>query len=108
MGWKMTSQQTGTIREFEIETKKRGVSAELDWKESNVPESQGVLFADADGITLVVYSNGLISVPAVRTYHPHKYPTPIMAAAFATVLWAEQRAGTGPIPSWRGHVKQGT
>jgi hypothetical protein len=39
----------------------------------------------------VVYSNGLISIPAVRSYHPPKYPTPVIAAASATELWARQK-----------------
>lgn len=88
----MTSQQNDLISEFEKEVKKRGGNAVVDWKESNNPESRGVLFGDVDGITLVVYPNGLISIPAVRTYHPPKYPTPVIAAASAKELWARQKA----------------
>ena len=88
----MTSQQDDRIKEFEIEVKKRGGNAVMDWKESHSPESRGILFADVDGVTLMVYSDGLISIPAVRTYHPPRYPTPIIAAALATELWAGQKA----------------
>jgi hypothetical protein len=87
----MTSHQNGTIKDFEIEAAKQCATVVLDWKESCSPESRGVLFADADGVTLVVYPNGLISIPAVRTYHPPKYSTPITAAASATELWARQK-----------------
>ena len=88
----MTSQQSARIKEFESEAKNRGTNAMLDWNESRSPESRGVLFADVDGITLMVYPNGLISIPAVRTYHPPKYPTPIIAAASAKELWGRQKA----------------
>ena len=40
----------------------------------------------------MVYSDGLISIPAVRTYHPPRYPTPMIAAALATELWTKQKA----------------
>ena len=88
----MTSKQDARIKEFEVEVKKRSGNAVINWKESHSPESRGILFADADGVTLMVYSDGLISIPAVRTYHPPKYPTPIIAAALATELWAGQKA----------------
>lgn len=88
----MTSQQGARIKEFEIEVKKRGGNPVMDWKESSSPESLGILFADVDGVTLVVYRDGLISIPSVRTYHPPKYPTPIIAAALATELWTKQKA----------------
>ena len=88
----MTSLQDARIKEFEIEVQERGGNTPVDWKESNSPESRGVLFADVDGVTLMVYSDGLISIPAVRTYHPPRYPTPIIAAALATELWKKQKA----------------
>jgi len=88
----MTSQQRDRIKEFESEARTRGENAEVDWKESNSPESRGVLFGDSNGVTLVVYPNGLISIPAVRTYHPPRYSTPAIAAALATELWAKQEA----------------
>ena len=88
----MTSLQDARIKEFEHEVRNRGRNALIDWKESNSPESCGILFADVDGVTLMVYHDGLISIPAVRTYHPPDYPTPIIAAALATELWARQKA----------------
>ncbi len=88
----MTSLQDATVKEFEREVKKRGRSYVMDWKESTCTESYGILFAAADCVTLMVYHDGLISIPAVRTYHPPEYPTPIIAAAGATELWAKQRA----------------
>jgi len=89
----MTSQQDARIKEFESERRKRGENAKIDWKESNSPESRSVLFADVDGVTLMIYHrDALISIPAVRTYHPPRYPTPIIAAALATELWARQKA----------------
>jgi hypothetical protein len=88
----MTSYQSKTIGEFQVEGMKRGAKAVLDWEESYILESRGVLFADAEGVTLVVYPNGLISIPAVRSYHPPKYPTPVIAAASARELWARQKA----------------
>jgi hypothetical protein len=88
----MTSQQNHRVKEFENEVRKRGGNADIGWKKSNSPESRDVLFADVDGVTLVVYPNGLISIPAVRTYHPPEYPTPIIAAASAKELWAKQKA----------------
>jgi len=88
----MTGLQDARIKEFEIELKTRGRNAVMNWKESNSPESRGILFAEVDGITLMVYDDGLISIPAVRTYHPPDYPTPIIAATLATELWAKQKA----------------
>ena len=87
----MTSQQSARVKEFELEVKRRGANRVLDWKESNSLESMGVLFASADGVTLMIYPNGLISIPAVRTYHSPKYPTPMIAAASASELWAKQK-----------------
>jgi hypothetical protein len=88
----VTTQQGDRIKEFETEVRKRDRNAVIDWKESSSPESRGVLFTEVEGVTLVVYPNGLISVPAVRTYHPPKYPTPVIAAASAKELWARQKA----------------
>jgi hypothetical protein len=88
----MTSLQDARIKEFEIEARKRRGNAVIDWKESNSSESRGIIFADVDGITLMVYLDGLISIPAVRTYHPPRYSTPIIAAALATELWTKQKA----------------
>jgi hypothetical protein len=88
----MTSEQEARTKEFESEMRKRGDKTKLDWKESNSPESRGILFADAHGVTLMVYHDGLINIPAVRSYHPPRYPTPIIAAALAQELWAKQNA----------------
>jgi len=55
----VTSQQGDRIKEFETEVRKRNGNAVIDWKESNSPESRGVLFAEVEGVTLVVYPNGL-------------------------------------------------
>jgi hypothetical protein len=87
----MTDQQDARVKEFDGEIKKRGTNAVIDWKESNTPESRGILFADVDGITLMVYRDGLISIPAVRTYHPPRYSTPIIAAVLAEELWTRQK-----------------
>jgi hypothetical protein len=87
----VTSLQSDRIKEFESEVRTRGENAEIDWKESGSPESRGVLFGDSKGITLMVYPQGLISIPAVRSYHPPKYPTPVIAAASAKELWAGQK-----------------
>jgi hypothetical protein len=38
----------------------------------------------------MVYTDGLISLPAVRSYHPPKYATPMLAALSAKKLWAGQ------------------
>ena len=40
----MTSLQDARIKEFEIEVRKRGGNAVIDWKESNISESRGILF----------------------------------------------------------------
>jgi hypothetical protein len=47
----MTSLQKDRIKEYEIEAKKRGGNAVTDWRESNSPESRGVLFGDVDGVS---------------------------------------------------------
>jgi hypothetical protein len=88
----MNSLQRDRIQEFETEVKNRGGHAATGWKESDAPESHGILFAEVDGITLMLYLDGLISIPAVRTYHPPRYSTPVIAAALATELWAKQKA----------------
>ena len=94
----MTSLQDDRVKEYESEVNKRGGSAVTDWRESNSVESRGVLFGEVDGITLMVYDDGLISIPAVRTYHPPDYPTPIIAATLATELWAKQKARDNSNP----------
>ena len=89
----MTTLQDARIKEFESRAERTQVrNIAVNWKGGNSTESRGILFADVDGVTLMVYSDGLISIPAVRTYHPPRYPTPIIAAALATELWAKQKA----------------
>ena len=72
----MTSQQDYRIKEFEREVRKRGESAGLDWKESSSSESNRFLFGEFKGVTLTVSPDGLINIPAVRSYHPPEYPSP--------------------------------
>ena len=103
----MTGQQIQRTKEFENEVRERGRNANIDWKESNSPESLGVLFADVDGVTLVVYPNGLINIPAVRTYHPPEYPTPIVAALSAKELWAKQKARDDDRPETARNCRTG-
>jgi len=86
----MTSQQSDTIKEYENEVRKRGGNPALDWKESNSPESRGVLFADVDGVTLMIYTDGLINIPARCSWSFDKY-THITAAACAKELWTRQK-----------------
>jgi len=80
------------LKEFESEAVKLGKNPKVDWNESYAPESRGCLFGEFYGVTLMVYPNGLINVPSVRSYHPPKYPTPASAAAAADELWAKQKA----------------
>jgi len=86
----MTSEQSETIKEYENEVRKRGGNPALDWKESNSPESRGVLFADAHGVTLMIYSDGLINIPARCSWDTKKYYH-ITAAACAKELWSRQK-----------------
>ena len=88
----MTGQQSDAIKEYENEMNKRGRNGVLDWKESNSAESRGVLFADVDGgVTLMIYSDGLINIPAVRLMNEKKYYH-VTAAVCAKELWAKQKA----------------
>jgi hypothetical protein len=86
----MTSQQSDTIKEYENEVRKRGRNPVIDWKESHSPESPGVLFADVDGVTLMIYTDGLINIPARCSWSFDKY-TDVTAAACAKELWARQK-----------------
>jgi hypothetical protein len=61
----MNNLQSDRIKEFETEIKNRGRSTAADWKESNSSESRGVLFADVDAVTLMVYRDGVMGIPAV-------------------------------------------
>jgi hypothetical protein len=86
----MNSQQANTIGEYENEIRRRGGNRKLDWNESNASESRGVLFAEVDGVTLMVYPDGLINIPARCSWSFDKY-THVTAAACAKVLWARQK-----------------
>jgi hypothetical protein len=87
----MTNQQDDMARRLRDELGKRGHSGRIEWKESIGPESRGFLFGEVQGVTMTVTPNGLINIPAVRTYHPPKYPTPVIAAACAGELWLRQK-----------------
>jgi hypothetical protein len=86
----MNSQQSDTIKEYENEMRRRGRSPTADWKESDRAESRGVLFAEVDGVTLMVYPDGLINIPSRCSWSFDKY-THITAAACAKELWARQK-----------------
>ena len=86
----MTSQQSDAVREYESEVRRRGGNPALDWRESNSPESRGVLFADVDGVTLMIYPNGLINIPAVCSWNIKKYYH-VTAAACAKEQWTRQK-----------------
>ena len=87
----MTTQQQEMTQRLAVELHSRGKRSAIDWKESNAPESRGFLFGEVDGVTVTVTPSGLVNVPAVRTYHPPKYSTPVVAAASAGELWAKQK-----------------
>lgn len=87
----MTSEQKIRIEEFEREVIKRGSDADLTWEESRNDLTYGFLFGNFGGVTLTISPKGLISIPAVRSYHPPSYPTPAIAAASAKELWEKQK-----------------
>lgn len=86
----MNSQQSDAIEEYENEVRRRGGNPVRDWKESNSSESPGVLFKDVDGVTLMIYTDGLINIPAVRSWDTKKYYH-VTAAACAKELWSRQK-----------------
>ena len=86
----MSSQQADSIEEFEREVSKRGGNPKIDWEESSSAESRGVLFGDFEGVTLMVYPDGLVNIPARCSWSWCRY-TLITAAASAKELWAEQK-----------------
>ena len=107
--FRMTKKQEDRTKEYESNRRSLRESANINWKESNQPESRGVLFADVDGVSLMVYTDGLISIPAVRSYHSPKYATPMLAALSAKELWAKQKTRDDRTltraKSWRsGHL----
>ncbi len=88
----MTSQQQQRLEQLEIELKHRGKAVSLTWRESDTSVSRGFLFSELGGVTITCSPSGLLNIPAVRSYHPPKYPTPVVAAACADELWAKQHA----------------
>lgn len=87
----MTREQNYYSTQLQEELAKRG-HAPVEWVESKADVSRGLLFSELDGVTVTIAPNGLLHVSAVRTYHPPKYPTPVIAAACAGELWARQKA----------------
>ncbi|HET9307739.1 MAG TPA: hypothetical protein VFO46_17095 [Candidatus Sulfotelmatobacter sp.] len=85
----MTIQQDWPTKEFEIELRKRGQHAKIDWEESNKEVSRGFLFGNFMGVTLMVYPEGVISIPAVCSY---KALNPEVAAASAMERFDRQKA----------------
>jgi hypothetical protein len=85
----MTLQQEWATKEFERELRKRGQPEKIDWKESNEDVSRGCLFGEFLGVTLMVYPEGLISMPAVCSYTA---PSPPIAATSARERWERQKA----------------
>src|SRR5215472_4231784 len=88
----MTSQQENRTKQLEDELRKLGKNANIAWRESSSPESRGFVFGQINGVTVTVTPGGLVNKPAVRSYHPPRYPTPVVAAASADELWSRQKA----------------
>jgi hypothetical protein len=88
----MTEKQRMYARQLEDELKKRGHNEQIEWTESNASNSRGFLFGEVQGVTVTIAPHGLVNIPAVRSYHPPKYPTPVIAAACAGELWSRQKA----------------
>ena len=87
----MTNEQNAYSIQLQEELARRG-HVSVEWEESYAPESRELLFTQVDGVTVTLAPNGLLNVSAVRTYHPPKYPTPVIAAACAGELWERQKA----------------
>lgn len=87
----MTNEQSDFARQLQDELARRG-HGPVEWTESKAPETRGFLFGEVHGVTVTIAPHGLVNIPAVRTYHPPKYPTPVIAAACAGELWAKQKA----------------
>ena len=85
----MTDRQQIYARQLQDELKKRGHNGQIEWTESNAAQSRGFLFGEVQGVTVTIAPHGLVNIPAVRTYHPPKYPTPVVAAACAGELWVK-------------------
>ena len=63
----MTVKQGWATKEFDRELTKLGY-AKMNWEESSAGVSRGCLFENFTGVTLMVYPEGLISIPAVCSY----------------------------------------
>jgi hypothetical protein len=87
----MTSQQSDMTRRLSDELVRQGENGRVDWRESENQLTRGFLFGEVAGVTVTVAPTGLVNIPAVRTYHPPEYPTPVNAAASAGELWAKQK-----------------
>lgn len=92
---KMTIQQDWAIKEFENELRRRG-HPKVDWEESNIEITRGCLFGNFMGVTLMVYPEGLISIPAVCSYTA---PSPAVAATSAKERFARQKARDDDNPA---------
>ncbi len=86
--------QEATIKEFENEVRTRGGNPLVDWKPSSDSLSKDVLFGDFRGVTLMIYPDGKMNVPAVCSYKI----SDVVAAATAKELWDKQRARDGRFP----------
>jgi hypothetical protein len=94
-GEQMTVQQGWATKEFDNELSERG-PAKMNWEESNVEVSRGCLFGNFMGVTLMVYPEGLISIPAVCSYTA---PSPALAAASAKERFDKQNARDRRLPA---------
>jgi hypothetical protein len=88
-GGQMNPKQGWASKELESELRKRGQNAKIDWEESSSNESCGCLFGQFEGVTLMVYPEGLISIPAVCSYTAS---SPAIAAASAKDRFDRQKA----------------
>jgi len=96
--------QDWAIEEFEGELRKLGQDAKIDWKESNKEVSRGCRFANFKGVTLMVFPEGLISIPAVCSYTA---PSPAVAATTAKERFDRQNARDTPYPEKARNRKGG-
>jgi len=88
----MTDRQRTYARQLQDELKRRGHNGQIEWTESSAPDSRAFVFGEVQGVTVTITPHGSVNIPAVRTYHPPKYPTPVIAAACAGELWSRQNA----------------
>lgn len=96
--------QDWAIEEFESELRKLGQHAKIDLEESNKGVSRGSLFGNFMGVTLMVFPEGLISIPAVCSY---KAPSPAVAATSAKQRFDRQNARDTRYPDKARNRKGG-